>query len=224
MVNTVVLAFVYLLGIGILLIFNELNYRRLKVKGEITRKFAHFTATLATVPFPYIFTSHWYVLILAAIFFVVLFVTQYGKQLKSIHDIERKSVGSYLLPFSIYIAFLISCLLNNKFVYILPMLILAVCDPMAAILGMSTKKNNGKINLFGMKTTKTVIGSCAFLVTSFIISLIALYFHRGVFDLKTFWLAMTVSLAGTLAELFSWRGSDNLSIPIAVITVLVLFL
>ncbi|MGV8139395.1 MAG: diacylglycerol/polyprenol kinase family protein [Mangrovibacterium sp.] len=224
MVNTVVLAFVYLLGIGILLIFNELNYRRLKVKGEITRKFAHFTATLATVPFPYIFSSHWYVLILAAIFFVVLFATQYGKQLKSIHDIERKSVGSYLLPFSIYIAFLISCLLNNKFVYILPMLILAVCDPMAAILGMSTKKNNGKINLFGIKTTKTVIGSCAFLVTSFIISLIALYFHRGVFDLKTFWLAMTVSLAGTLAELFSWRGSDNLSIPIAVITVLVLFL
>jgi dolichol kinase len=104
------------------------------------------------------------------------------------------------------------------------MLILAVCDPMAAILGMSTKKNNGKIKLFGLKTTKTVIGSCAFLVTSFIISLIALYFHRGVFDLKTFWLAITVSLAGTLAELFSWRGSDNLSIPIAVVTVLVLFL
>ena len=224
MVNTVVLAFVYLLGIGILLIFNELNYRRLKVKGEITRKFAHFTATLATVPFPYIFTSHWYVLILAAIFFVVLFATQFGKQLKSIHDIERKSVGSYLLPFSIYITFLISCLLDNKFLYILPMLILAVCDPMAAILGMSTKKNNGKIKLFGIKTTKTVIGSCAFLVTSFIISLIALYFHRGVFDLKTFWLAMALALAGTLAELVSWRGSDNLSIPISVVIVLILFL
>lgn len=224
MVNTVVLAFVYLLGIGILLIFNELNYRHLKVKGEITRKFAHFTATLATVPFPYIFSSHWYVLILAAIFFVVLFATQYGKQLKSIHDIERKSVGSYLLPFSIYITFLISCLLNSKFMYILPMLILAVCDPMAAILGMSTRKNNGKIRLFGIKTTKTVIGSCAFLVTSFIISLIALYFHRTVFDLKTFWLAMAVALVGTLAELVSWRGSDNLSIPVGVVIVLILFL
>lgn len=224
MVNTIVLAFVYLLGIGILLIFNELNYRRLKVKGEITRKFAHFTATLATVPFPYIFTSHWYVLILAAIFFVVLFATQYGRQLKSIHDIERKSVGSYLLPFSIYITFLISCLLNNKFLYILPMLILAVCDPMAAILGMSAKKNNGKIKLFGIKTTKTIIGSCAFLLTSFVISLIALYFHRAVFDLKTFWLAMAVALAGTLAELLSWRGSDNLSIPVGVVIVLVLFL
>jgi phytol kinase len=224
MVNTIVLAFVYLLGIAILLAFNELNYRRLKIKGEITRKFAHFTATLATVPFPYIFTSHWYVLILATIFFIVLFVTQYSKQLKSIHDIERKSVGSYLLPFSIYITFLISCLLHNKFLYILPMLILAVCDPMAAILGINAKKNNGKIKLFGIKTEKTIIGSLAFLVTSFVISIIALYFHRLAFDLKTFWLALTVAVAGTLAELVGWRGSDNLSIPLTVILILILFL
>lgn len=224
MINTIILAFVYLLGIGILLIFNELNYRRLKVKGEITRKFAHFTATLATVPFPYIFSSHWYVMILAAIFFAVLFVTQYSKQLNSIHDIERKSIGSYLLPFSIYITFLISCLLHNKFLYILPMLILAVCDPMAAILGMSTKKNNGKIKLFGIKTEKTIIGSLSFLVTSFVISLIALYFHRALFDLKTFWLAVTVAVTGTLAELVGWRGSDNFSIPIGIVIILILFL
>ncbi|MEL7589076.1 MAG: phosphatidate cytidylyltransferase [Prolixibacteraceae bacterium] len=224
MVNTAVLAFVYLLGISILLIFNELNYRRLKIKGEITRKFAHFTATLATVPFPYIFSSHWYVLILAAIFFITLFITQYSKQLKSIHDIERKSVGSYLLPVSIYLTFLISSLSGNKFLFILPMLILAVCDPMAAILGMSTTKNNGKIKLFGIKTNKTVIGTSAFLVTSFVISLIALYFHRGVFDLKTFWLAVAVAVTGSLAELIGWRGSDNLSIPLGVVLILVLFL
>lgn len=224
MINTVVLAFIYLLGISILLIFNELNYRRLQVRGEITRKFAHFTATLATVPFPYIFTNHWYVLILAVIFFAVLFFTQHGKQLKSIHDIERKSVGSYLLPLSIYLTFLISVTFHNKFLYILPMLILAVCDPMAAILGMSTKKNNGRIKLFGIKTQKTVIGTGAFLVTSFVISLIALYFHRELFDLKTFWLALAVSAVGTLAELAAWRGSDNLSIPLGVVLVLVLFL
>ncbi len=223
-INTVVLAFVYLLGIAILLIFNELNYRRLHVKGEITRKFAHFTATLATIPFPYIFSSHWYVMILAAIFFAVLFITQYSKQLRSIHDIERKSVGSYLLPFSIYITFLISTQMHNKFLYILPMLILAVCDPMAAILGMSTKKNNGKIKLFGIKTEKTVIGSCAFLITGFVLSLIALYFHRAVFDSKTFWLASVVAITGTLAEIVGWRGSDNLTIPLSVVLILILFL
>ena len=224
MTNLIVLSFIYLIGIGLLLAFNELNYRRLGVKGEITRKFAHFTSTLATVPFPYIFTSHWYVLILASIFFVVLFITQSSKQLKSIHDIERKSIGSYLLPFSIYTTFLVSSLLHNKFVYILPMMILAICDPMAAILGMNIKNYSGRIKLFGTRLKKTWLGSGSFLVTSFIISIIALYFHRGVFDLKTFWLALLIALLSTLGELFSWRGSDNLTIPLSVVLILVLFL
>ncbi len=224
MANIVVLSVIYLVGIILLLAFNELNYRRLKIKGEITRKFAHFTTTLAVVPFPYVFTSHWYILILALFFFAALYLTQHLKQLNSIHDIGRKSVGSYLLPISIYITFLISFKLENKFVFILPMLILSVCDPMAAILGMSVKKNNKRINLFGIKTNKTLIGSGAFLVTAFIISLIALYFHRNIFDLKTFWLASLVAITGTLAELISWRGSDNLTIPLSVALVLVLFL
>jgi dolichol kinase len=224
MVNLIVLSLIYLIGIGLLLIFNELNYRRLDVSGEITRKFAHFTTTLATVPFPYIFSSHWYVLVLALIFFAVLFVTQYSKQLKSIHDIERKSIGSYLLPLSIYGTFWISCMLHNKFLYILPMLVLAVCDPMAAILGMNIKNYNGRIKLFGFKFQKTWLGSGAFLVTSFLISLVALYFHLAVFDLKTFCLALLIAVTSMLGELFSWRGSDNLTIPLSVVLILVLFL
>lgn len=222
--NIVVLSIVYLIGIVLLLIFNELNYRRLNLKGEFTRKFAHFVATLAVVPFPYIFPSHWYILVLAVLFFAVLFVTQYSKQLKSIHDIERKSVGSYLLPLSIYVTFLIASQLNNKFIFILPMLILAVCDPMAAILGINIKNYNGRIKLFGHKYDKTWLGSGAFLVTSFVISLIALYFHRVSFDFKTFWLAMVIAVVSTLAEFFSWRGSDNLSIPLSVVLVLLLWL
>jgi dolichol kinase len=224
MVNIIVLAFVYLVGISLLLIFNELNYRRLKIKGEFTRKFAHFTATLAVVPFPYIFTSHWYVLVLASLFCAVLFITHQIKQLKSIHDIERKSIGSYLLPLSIYVTFLISDLSDDKFIFMLPMLILAISDPMAAILGINIVNYNGKIKIFGRKLSKTYLGSGAFFVSSFIISLIAFYFHFKVFDLKTFWLALIIAVTGTLAELISWRGSDNLTIPLSIVLVLVLFL
>ena len=224
MVNIIVLSFLYLIGIGILLVFNELNYRRLKIEGEITRNFAHFAATLAVVPFPYIFPSHWYVLVLAAIFFGVLFFSQFSKQLNSIHGIERKSVGSYLLPVSIYLTFLISDLSDNKFIFILPMLILAVSDPMAAILGINIVNYNGKIKVFGHKLQKTYLGTGAFFVSSFVISVIAFYFHFQLFDLKTFWLTLLIAVTGTLAELISWRGSDNLTIPLSVVLVLVLFL
>lgn len=224
MVNVIAVAFFYLAGISIFLIINELIYRRLGVEGEFTRKFAHLAATLATLPFPYIFPSHWYVLVLALIFGAFLFVTWRSRRLGSIHSIKRKSWGSYLLPLSIYLTFLISDLTGNKFIYILPMLILAVCDPLAAILGMNIKKMNGQIKIFGKPILKTWVGSGAFFILSFVISLIALYLHLEVLDLKTFWLAMAVAIAGTLAELVSWRGADNLTVPLSVVLVLLLFL
>jgi len=222
--NTIVLSIVYFIAIILMLAFNELNYRRLKVKGEISRKFAHFAATVGVVPFPYIFSSHWYVLILAIIFSIALFVTKYTKQLESIHDIERKSVGSYLLPLSIYITFLMANLLDNKFVYILPMLILGICDPMSATVGMGMKKNNYQIRIFGIPTGKSLFGSGAFLISSFVISIIALYFNRGIFDLKTFGLALVVAVVSMLAEMFSRRGFDNFTIPVSVAFTLLLFL
>jgi dolichol kinase len=222
--NLLVLSFIYLIGISLLLIFNELTYRRLSPTGEVTRKFAHFSSVLATVPFPYIFPSHWYILVLAFLFALVLFITQNGKLLNSIHDIKRKSIGSYLLPIAIYLTFLVSDLLDNKFLYILPMLILAVSDPMAAILGINIKTYNGRIKIFGKKLKKTWLGSGSFLLSSFVISIIALYFHRGVFDFKAFWLAMLLSVVTMVAELISWRGSDNLSIPLSAATILIIFL
>ena len=224
MIDKVVLTFLYFVGIVLLLTFNELIYRRLKLKGEATRKIAHFITALATIPFPYIFSSHWYVLALAIIFAAGLFMTRYKKQLNSIHDIERKSMGSFLLPIAVYVTFYISFKAGVKFIYILPMMILAVCDPIAAILGMSGWNGNGKITLFGWKTRKTYFGSAAFLFTSFVISVIALYYYRQSFDFKTFWLASVIAVVGTLSELICWRGSDNLTIPLSIAIVLLILL
>lgn len=225
MVNQIVLAFIILIAITLLLIFNELTYRRLGINGEVTRKFAHFTATLATIPFPYLFSDHWYILFLALVFFGVLFISRHGTRLKSIHDIKRKSAGSFLLPVSIYLTFLISFTLESKFMYILPILILAICDPMAGILGINVKNYNHKIQLLGYKTKKTWLGSGSFLVSSFVISIIALlYFYQGAFILKTFWLALGIAVVSTLVELLSNNGADNLFIPMSVLMMLILFL
>ncbi|GAO28619.1 diacylglycerol/polyprenol kinase family protein [Geofilum rubicundum] len=218
--NILLLAFFYLIGISLLLLFNEMNYRRLNLKGEVTRKFAHLTATLATVPFPYIFDSPWYVLALAVLFFLALLITQHSKYLKSIHDIQRKSIGSYLLPLGIFLSFYLSWHFEHKFLHILAMLILAISDPAAALLGLNVEKFNGQIKLIGHRFDKTWLGSAAFFSSSLIISLIALYFNRELFDIKTFYVALSVALVSTLAELFSWRGSDNLTIPLSVILVL----
>jgi len=220
--NQIGLAIIFLIALLLLLVFNELVYRRLKLKGEITRKFAHFTATLSTITFPYLFSDHWYVLILALIFFVLLFLSRNSTYLKSIHDIDRPSVGSYLLPLSIYVTFLISSLLGDRYLFILPIMILAICDPVAGILGINLQQYNHKIKIFNYELQKTWLGSASFLISSFFISIIVLYFRHMSFDLKTFWLAVIISLTGTIAEMLSWKGSDNLFIPMSVLIVLLI--
>jgi len=221
--NQLFLMFIFLVGISFLLVTTELIYRRLGLKGEITRKFAHFTATLSTITFPYLFDDHWYVLALAVFFFVILFISRNGTNLKSIHDITRTSIGSYLLPISIYITFVIAVKLNNRFLFILPMLILAICDPLAGILGLNVSQHNHKIEIPGFKTEKTWLGTGAFFISSFLISIIALYLNRELFDLNTFVMATVIAFISSLAELFSGRGSDNFTIPLSVLFILILF-
>lgn len=222
--NQIGLTVIYLVAISLLLVFNELVYRRLGLKGEITRKFAHFTATLSTITFPYLFNDHWYVLFLAFAFFVLLFVSRHRTYLKSIHDIQRISIGSYLLPVAIYITFLVSHLLENKFLFILPILVLAVCDPVAGILGINLQHYNNKIKLFGHKLQKTWLGSLSFFVSCFIISIIALYFNQEEISLRIFLMACTIAAVSTITEMLSWKGSDNLLIPMSVLLLLVIWL
>lgn len=221
--NQIALTIIFLAAFLLLLTFNELIYRRLDLKGEITRKFAHFTATLSTITFPYLFDSHWYVLVLAIIFFLLLFISRNNTYLRSIHDIKRISAGSYLLPVAIYLTFLISQMLDNMFLFILPILVLAICDPVASILGINLQQYNQRIRILTWKLEKTWLGSLSFFISCFLVSIIALYFNQLQFDLKVFWLSLVIALTGTLAELFSYKGSDNLFIPMSVLLVLVLF-
>ena len=213
-----------MIAISLLLVFNEMIYRRLGLKGEITRKFAHFTATLSTITFPYLFNDHWYVLIMAFAFFILLFASRHRTYLKSIHDIQRISIGSYLLPVSIYLTFLVAHLLENKFLFILPMLVLAVCDPVAGIMGINLQQYNLKIKLFGYELQKTWLGSISFFVSCFVISIIALYFNQEEISLRIFMIALAVALVSTVTEMLSWKGSDNLFIPLSVLLVLVILL
>ncbi|MFA5588936.1 MAG: phosphatidate cytidylyltransferase [Mariniphaga sp.] len=222
--NQIGLTVIFMIAISLLLVFNEMIYRRLGLKGEITRKFAHFTATLSTITFPYLFNDHWYVLIMAFAFFILLFASRHRTYLKSIHDIQRISIGSYLLPVSIYLTFLVAHLLENKFLFILPMLVLAVCDPVAGIMGINLQQYNLKIKLFGYELQKTWLGSISFFVSCFVISIIALYFNQEQISLRIFMIALAVALVSTVTEMLSWKGSDNLFIPLSVLLVLVILL
>ncbi len=221
--NLLVLSFIYLIGISLLLIFNELTYRRLSPTGEVTRNLLTFLQFWQQYRFLIFFLRigmFWY----SRFYLQLCYLLPNTVSCSNRYTILNENRGKLFIAIAIYLTFLFSDLLDNKFLYILPMLILAVSDPMAAILGINIKAYNGRIKVFGKKLNKTWLGSGAFLVSSFVISIIALYFHRGVFDFKAFWLAMLLSVVTMVAELISWRGSDNLSIPLSAATILIIFL
>lgn len=204
--NTLVLGGVFLLLFGLA----ELLYYVFKLKAELTRKFVHFNTGFITLLFPSLIDNHWYVLLLCASFAVLLVSSKRFGFLKSINAIDRKSSGSLLYPIVVYGCYLLYDYFQSEIFYFIPILSLAVADPIAALVGK--KWPLGKYTIFGY--SKTLSGSGAFFLFAFVSTGIVGWL-QGLQSTILFTLAISVALATTVAEAVSHRGLDNLTIPLA---------
>src|SRR5688572_23930019 len=97
--NPQLLALFIFLGILLLLIgITEFLYRRFKIPAEVSRKFLHVSGGLICLLLPVFFSSHWWVLMLALLSFLLLLVTYLKDMLHSIHKTKRYSIGSIIFP------------------------------------------------------------------------------------------------------------------------------
>ena len=127
---------------------------------------------------------------------------------------SRKSYGTIYFPFSVLI--LSFFWWDKPISFILAILVLTLADPIAAIFG--AKQRHVFIPWIDKKSMQ---GSLAMFSASFLIILLGtdilsqLYGSNFFIPLPIlFGLAIFTALSATLAELVSFRGSDNLSIPI----------
>lgn len=203
---------IFIAGYILLLLFCELLNRKAHVPSEYTRKLAHIASTLSTLFFAKAFTDYRYVLILCLAFFIMLLIANMRRMLHSIDGVGRRTGGSYLLALSVGITYCVSVQSGNNMLFTLPVLILAISDPLAGIVGNRIKSKR----LFNRKT---VAGSLSFLISSYTISLIYLNvsYHEHVWMISA-----VVALVATLTELISPRGTDNLTIPLVVVGILML--
>jgi len=195
----------------------ELLYHYAKVYVEITRKVVHIGTGLITLSFPLVLTTHWSVLILTISFVVILVISKKFNLLKSINGIRRSSRGSILYPIIIYVTYWIFTIFDDVLFFYLPILILAICDPIAALTGK--KWPRGKYKIF--KETKTLMGSTWFFISCLILTM------AFVIPLRDNWLeiicvTLFISFITTLAEAGSQKGWDNLFIPLTVTASLLL--
>ena len=201
----------------------EWLYHRRKVKAEWTRKLVHAGTGIITLLFPLWLHSHWQVLFLCGSFLLVLLASLRFRMLPSINAIDRFSVGSILYPVAVYGCFLVfQFAQHGLIVFYLPMLILAICDPVAAFAGK--RFPFGAYRIWGCR--KTCAGSCAFLFTAVLLtagmvfafdeSRPVLQSHPG--------LLVLVPLCATLSEAIGVKGWDNLTNPASVALTLIFVL
>jgi dolichol kinase len=195
----------------------ELLYHFGKVRAEWTRKIVHFGTGLLTLLFPVVLVSHWQVLFLCASFLVILLASLKFGWLPSINAIDRFSYGSILFPVIVYLLFLVFQIAGKGLiVFYLPILVLAICDPLAAVVGK--RFPFGKYRIMG--GGKSAAGSLAFFVSALLVTVSTVFAFN---DVRSGMLLIAlVPCVATVAEALGVKGMDNFTIPASVVSTLCL--
>ncbi len=206
---------IFLSFIGVLIFISELIRKRFKGKPEITRKIVHITTGLFVLITPFVFDSNSPILAIALIFIPLNYTAVKIELFKSMHATERKSYGTIYYP----IAFFILTLLlwdHYKVILITSILILAIADAMAAIVGRNIRQP--RRYTFGGEP-KSIEGSATMLVFSFIIAFICLNSLSFIDSIHvsvahSIWFALITAVIASACESVSYKGSDNLTVPL----------
>lgn len=195
---------------------SELLFHSLHIRGEWTRKYVHLVTGIIILLLPRFFDSHWWVLAMCVPFGICLWFSQRQGWLPSIHRIGRESKGAWLYPVSVYVVFWVheKVFQHDLLAFYLPVLILAISDPLAAITGKQWPKGPYRI---GRNDVKTLAGSAAFFLSALAVSLAVPALLHSPLPLVAI---PVIALAATVAEALSRNGYDNLSIPLTVMGVL----
>ena len=205
-----------------ILLVGEFLYLFLRMEAEFARMIAHVLAGLSCLLLLNKFSSVYFVPALCLQSAIFLYLTDKMGFLKSHHDVMRKTNGSPLFFVGILLAYYVSVIYSDKWLFILPLMILTISDPVAAFAGMRYKSCHWT-NLFsGIKSPKTCIGSVAFFITTFLILHLGMSFFVHSSVMTNVLLSTGIAFIVTIAEAISSGGYDNISIPATVVSLLLL--
>ena len=181
----------------------EAIHRKFRIDSKITRKVAHVASGFVAVYFFY-FLSFWEYALLVA-FFVVFFLIAYRfRFFHSIHLTERATYGEIFYPVGVLAVIFLSY--DNKFVAISAIAVMTISDTVAELVGTILAKK-----------TKSYAGSVGFLLSAIVlvfgVGLVFKVDYSAINIIKM----LSVCCAATITEAFSYYGSDNLTVPVAVV-------
>ncbi len=182
---------------------------------EWSRKFVHFTGGLLVLAFPWIFESRWTVAALVASFSLMIWGTRRAGLLQSVHGVSRASEGGLFYPLGVVLLFTVAY--DRPAFYLAAALALIVSDTTAALLGSAYGRRTYTVE----NDRRSVEGSCAFFLTTFLSVHLPLLLMTGIDRDVSVLVAVQVALVVTLVEGVSLKGSDNVLVPMSALYLLV---
>jgi uncharacterized protein (TIGR00297 family) len=197
-----------ILIIALLLILVEIALKYFNFAGIYTRKFVHiFTGLLICFVALFLKSNLPIILFATSYIFVDLWALKKGK-FKSIHP-DKRSYGTLFYAISVLVLAVLFWG-ENKPLFIITNLIMVIPDAMAALLG----EQYARQYFIPLSEKKSVIGAITMYMFSFLIVFVSMAYFYDKSIGQYFIIAFVVSAVATVSELISYRGSDNLSVPL----------
>lgn len=195
-----------------------------KAGKEASRKYIHIVLSNWWIIAMVFFDSPYWAMIGPVVFVFVNYASYKFNIIKSMErdEAERDGLGTvyYALTLLILSVLLFGPLKNYKTVWgptigLAGVAVMGYADALAAIIGRSIKSPSYKI----WTTRKTLAGSIAMGATTFII-LSGFLVYCGIPN--WFFKAISIAVIDTVLEAISIRGTDNLTVPLATVGLLLL--
>lgn len=212
-----ILAVLVALPLGMAVI--RLLARRFSWSAEIARKAVHITMGLTCAAFPWYFDSPvpvwWLALLITGPLALIRWIPSLRQGLGSVlHGVARPSYGEILFAPAVATVFQLSH--GDPWLHAIPITILAIADAAGALAGTSW----GKHRYVCGEGLKSVEGSAAFLITSFLCVALPLALSGRTDWPHAVWIGLILAILTMMAEGVSDRGFDNLVIPVGACLVL----
>lgn len=183
--------------------------------AEWTRKLVHLGGGVSCLLFPVLVESPWIVLVLAAMMTALFALAKWFGGLASLHAVERSSRGAEYYPLAIFLVLLLAG--DRYWLYVAAVLVLAVADAFAALVG----SRYGRVS-YGVEDgdRKTLEGSVFFFLIAFLAMHLPMLLMSDLPRALCVLAATLVAVLVTGFEAISLRGADNLFVPLAVVVIL----
>ena len=212
----IIISYLY---IGLVIIGAKIFEKRGK---EASRKFIHIMLGNWWIIAIYFFTNVWSAIFVPITFVIINYLSYKKDIIKVMERDEQDGLGTVYYALALLILAIVSFgIFKQPWLGLVPTLVMAYGDGLAAIIGKGVKSKRYKLG----ETKKSFAGSLTmFVISTLLIGAFFAFKYSNIFWRSTHWplIAGLMGFAITGLEAVSGKGWDNITVPLATLAMLIL--